>query len=256
MTGPTDNCFVNQSQGVTPGKSQVGNGTYTPSASKCFCQQIDIEFNGTKGAKASGGWDASCEGTTTVTTFNCNNNFQCVAVNNNSGKYKTKASCETACVEEEQSLCGEDCTSDAQCPNDHSCSEDGKCVLDTCAEDPSLCTPDLCTPKVACGETCTTNNQCPNDHTCSNSKCVLNSCVGNADCTNNGCKLPETAFGDKPYHYISVGLLFLLVGVLINKYGIVNNFTLKLLAPSRKEKDDKLSKFSKDREKFENRFDL
>jgi hypothetical protein len=249
MTGPTDTCFVNQND-VQPGEREVGNGTYTPSPGKCFCQQIDIEWNGTKGAKASGGWDESCEGTS-VRTFNCNNNNQCVAVNGTGGQYSTRASCETACAEVVQ--CGGECDTDDQCPTDHSCSTDGACVLDQCADDPESCTDDQCLPLASCGEDCSSNDQCPNDHTCSNGTCTLTSCVGNANCTNNGCTLPDTAFGDEPYHYISTGLLFLLLAFVINRYGIVNKLTLSFvgigkLAPKR------TSAVEKERRKFEDKF--
>jgi hypothetical protein len=67
MTGPEDQCFVDAaSQG-----NRNGPFTLTAQASACYCQQVDVKWNGQiYGARAKGAWNASCTGGSSNTTQN------------------------------------------------------------------------------------------------------------------------------------------------------------------------------------------
>ncbi len=115
MTGPGDECYVNQSNaqgGYSSGK-KTGPVQWTADPGKCYCQQVDLEYGGRNyGTKASGGWDSSCSGggSTTTTTSR---------------------------------QCGDSCNNNNQCPNNHVCSG-GTCQLPFCVNNPGGCSADGC----------------------------------------------------------------------------------------------------------------
>lgn len=119
MTGPGDECYVNQgdAQGGYTSGSKTGPIQWTADPGKCYCQQVDLVYNGQiYGTKASGGWDSSCTSSGTSSNSTTTTSKQC----------------------------GDSCSSDSQCPNNHICSS-GTCQLPFCAENPNSCTTDGCT---------------------------------------------------------------------------------------------------------------
>lgn len=127
--------------------------------------------------------------------------------------------CSSACTcSVDNVLCGESCTSDSQCPVDHSCTN-GTCVLDGCTG--SNCV-NGCVP--LCGGPCNQNSDCPTGHSCDQKTdlCVLNACLNDPNCTNNGCKLPVTGLfdGEGENDQLIGGIMLLITSILIYKLGI------------------------------------
>lgn len=127
---------------------------------------------------------------------------------------------------------------------------------------------DNCIPQF-CGQPCGGKDglTCPNNHVCdpSTKKCVLNACLNDPTCTDNGCKLPESAiFGDSRDYLIYAALLMIL-GIIMYKWNIlkfaynskelVNELNHSLIESAENSKAEKEHrKIEKEREKFESRF--
>jgi hypothetical protein len=212
------------------------------------CGDFQIISNGCSGSGSTG---------TTTTTFRCVNGG-CQKVNGSGGKYPTQSACQADCRPPERQ-CGQTCSNNTQCGDDHSCTG-GVCVLNGCTG--STCV-NGCT--AVCGGPCVDGDDasCPVNHSCQSGRCILSSCRGNANCTNNGCILPFTAFGDNTRDYLMLGMLFVLLGLFTYRYNMLSRFALLTTSSYKKitekrpgvEKEKVGKKVKKGREDYERKFD-
>jgi hypothetical protein len=121
---------------------------------------------------------------------------------------------ETDCVCPQIRTCNASCDENNLCPDSLSCI-DGVCRNADCPNDTD------CSCTVDCGDPCSSNSDCPLNHVCdpSQNRCVLEVCLNNPNCTNNGCVLPQTGIIDD--NKLPVGLFALLVGVILIKFDIL-----------------------------------
>lgn len=107
-----------------------------------------------------------------------------------------------------------------------------------------------------CGDPCTSNDQCPNDHVCNNSTCVLELCIDNPTCTNNGCTLPlpETGLFDGESKNLIVGIFFVVLGLLFTQlnYGELQLYLTKQIEQVKYSKNKRKEKVSKKENRFKN----
>jgi hypothetical protein len=161
------------------------------------------------------------------------------------------------CLTPDAPVCGDACTNNTQCPTNHSCTG-GACVLNGCTA--TSCA-NGCTP--LCGGPCDPGagtSQCPLNHTCdpTSSLCVLNACLGNTSCTNNGCTLPVTALVSDEFDRILMGAALFILGILALKFkwmekienGLAYLNTMYIQDTNRSKRE-----LNRTRSKFEQRFD-
>lgn len=230
------------------------------------------------------------------TRYNCDTaNFACVAATD--GTYATAASCEEACqppavrytCNTETFTCEGDpdgeystfASCDLNCnapevPPMYSCDTTNfSCVEDPDGDYSSLQTcGENCIPQF-CGQPCGGPNgtSCPINHVCDETqdRCVLNQCLNNPECTNNGCMLPATAIYGDSRDYVIFGLFLILVGIAAYKLQLLPQgfAALSSLAstgltavtskiennPKLTREEKEIKKFKKDRDSFESRFE-
>lgn len=154
------------------------------------------------------------------------------------------------------------------CRNDCTLPSCGDGVIDTgeeCDDGNSVnddeCTNNCTIPtvEVECGDPCSSSDECPNDHTCNNGTCVLDLCIDNPECTNNGCTLPlpETSIFDGESNKLLIGILFLLLALLFTQLDVYNLqkmvISIGQKSNSNKSKKQEKDTVSRKRERYEKR---
>jgi hypothetical protein len=194
------------------------------------CGQVDQVCSGGSPGNHTlcGDFDSFCSGGGTTTggstggttggtpRYSCvTSNFTCIQ--QAGGAYTSASACEAAC-DAAIVQCGNTCGGSNTCEPGTTCTG-GKCVMNGCTT--ATCT-NNCTP--LCGGPCDPDSgiACPTGHSCdpTSNRCVIDLCLGNSQCTNNGCFLPATAVISDKADPILFGFLMILIGVFAYKFNL------------------------------------